>query len=222
MMEASESLQPIRDFYSAIARPYDLFAGSVIFDGLRRRAVDELLGSPEDRVLEIGCGTGGNIPALAGSLGADGEYVGLDAAPGMLRRAKRRTAPFDVTLIQGDAADPPLDPGFDAILVTFVSGVLPEPAGAVSTWLDLLRPGGRLVLLDVAGRPGVSTPLDWGFRTFVHLAAPPGTIYRHGRAAHQVLLDRVETAHETVEREASVLHQSTHWRGFVRLTAARA
>ena len=218
---AEDSIIPeISRFYSKIARPYDLFAGSPLFTGLRADAVSALGLSPDDRVLEIGCGTGGNIPVLEEWLGPAGTYLGLDASRGMLRRAAGRNPRFQTSFVQADAGDPPLASRFDAILVTFVSGVLPDPGAAVEKWLSLLRPGGRLVLLDAAGRPDSSGPLDWGFDAFVRMAAPPGTRRRTERSPGAVLVDRVESTHETLAREGTLLESRERWFGFVRLGVA--
>ncbi|MFB6266510.1 MAG: class I SAM-dependent methyltransferase [Halodesulfurarchaeum sp.] len=208
-------------FYSAIAHPYDRFASSVLFRGLRQRAVDALELQDDSRVLEVGCGTGGNLPVLDRHLGPDGGYVGVDLSTGMLRRAASRQPSVSAALIRGDAERPPVRGPFDAILSTFVMGVLDRPEAAVERWLSLLGPDGRLVLLDAAGREGVRTPLELGFRTFVILAAPPGSRDHFDTTANEALRSRVEQAHRTLRERGDPYHESTHWRGFVRLTGAR-
>lgn len=210
----------VRDFYSRIATPYDLFASSPIFARLRRRAVETLDLSPGDSVLEIGCGTGGNLPVIDRALEGRGSYVGIDASPGMLRRARRRRTEISSSVLQGDATAVPLAADFDAILVTFVNGVLQDPGAAVEHWVERLDPGGRITLLDAAARPGRSTPLDWGFEAFVYLAAPPGTRRRAGGSANERLVERVAEAHRRLESVGAVSTHETRWFGFVRLTTA--
>lgn len=219
-MDESTSIPAVGRFYSRIARPYDAFASSPLFTNLRSEAVTSLGLDRDSRVLEVGCGTGGNVPVLEEWLGPDGSYVGLDASRGMLDRAAARDPRFEMELVQGDAARPPVDSTFDAVLVTFVSGVLADPGAAVETWLSLLRPGGRLVLLDAAGRSDSSTPLDWGFAAFVRLAAPPGTGSRYDRSPDSVLMERVETAHESLADRTPEYHLRSRWFGFVRLSVA--
>ncbi|MFB6154195.1 MAG: class I SAM-dependent methyltransferase [Halodesulfurarchaeum sp.] len=211
----------VERFYSAIADPYDRFASSQLFRGLRRRAVEALELDGDERVLEVGCGTGGNLPVLDRHLGADGHYVGIDLSDGMLRRAASRQPTVSTYLLRGDAETPPVRGPFDAILSTFVMGVLGDPGVAVERWLSLLHPDGRLVLLDAAGRRGVRSPLELGFRTFVILAAPPGTRSRRDTSANEALVSKVENAHRTLRKRGDPYHESTHWRGFVRLTGAR-
>lgn len=219
-MSDRQGLTDVGRFYSAIARPYDLFATSPIFAGLRREAVTALDLSVGDRVLDIGCGTGGNLPFVDRAVGREGTYVGVDLSRGMLSRAQARDPGVDVDLLQADASDLPLRGTFDGIVVTFVNGVLRDPESAVASWVRRLREGGRIVFLDAAGRRGRFSPLEWGFRTFVVMAAPPGTRTRSGDSPNEMLIDRVEAAHETLAAEASVERTWTRWRGFVRFAVA--
>lgn len=219
-MDRSDEGDRVWDFYSTIARPYDIFASSRIFASLRREAVDTLDLDPGDRILDVGCGTGGNLAPIDRALEGQGSYVGIDAAAGMLRQAKPRHADTEIALVQADAMDPPVTGKFDAVLVTFVNGVLENPATAVERWTDLVEPGGRIALLDAAARRGRSTPIDWGFETFVYLAAPPGTRKRHGRSVNEVLVERVTAAHDALEDQGEVITRERRWFGFVRLTTA--
>jgi SAM-dependent methyltransferase len=99
-------------------------------------------------VLDLGCGTG----SLAVLLAAAGHSVqGLDASPAMLAaaRAKGGAARVTVGLVRGDAADPPFVPGSaDVVLCRHVLWALPDRAAVVQRWTRLLRPGGRLVLVE--------------------------------------------------------------------------
>lgn len=219
-MSDPQGLTDVGRFYSTIARPYDLFATSPIFASLRREAVAALDLSAGARVLDIGCGTGGNLPFVDRAVGGEGTYVGVDLSRGMLSRAQARDPGVDVTLLEADASDPPLRGPFDGIVVTFVNGVLQDPESAVASWVRRLRPGGRIVFLDAAGRRGRISPLEWGFRTFVVLAAPPGTRRRSPGSPNEILIDRIEAAHETLAAEASVERTWTRWRGFVRMAVA--
>jgi SAM-dependent methyltransferase len=74
----------------------------------------------------------------------------------MVRRARAKAATHpartnvaDVVFVQGDAAEPPLVPGsYDVVLSRHVLWALPDPAAALARWTGLLRPGGRLVLVE--------------------------------------------------------------------------
>jgi ubiquinone/menaquinone biosynthesis C-methylase UbiE len=79
-----------------IARRYDRIAGLIgLIDWLffvppyfRRRAAQRLGLNPGDRVLEIGCGTGRNLPYLREAVGPEGRIYGVDLSAGMLAKAR--------------------------------------------------------------------------------------------------------------------------------------
>jgi SAM-dependent methyltransferase len=99
-------------------------------------------------VADLGCGTG----SLAVLLAAAGYRVsGLDLAPGMIERAraKARAAAVQAEFEVGDAMAPPWPAGtFDVVLARHVLWALPDPGKGLDRWLALLRPGGRLVLVE--------------------------------------------------------------------------
>ena len=106
------------------------------------------LPAPGAAVADLGCGTG----SLACLLAQEGYAVrGVDLAPRMVAaaRAKAAAAGVDATFEVGDAADPPLaDGSVDVVLVRHVLWALPDPDAAVARWVRLLRPGGRLLLVE--------------------------------------------------------------------------
>lgn len=123
--------------------------------GLRDRAVRlawrgllaGLLPSPPARVADLGCGTG----TLALLLAEEGHVVdGIDFSPEMVARALAKTAGEpDVRITEGDAYDPPLaSAAYDVVLSRHVLWALPDPVEALRRWARLLRPGGRLVLVE--------------------------------------------------------------------------
>lgn len=112
-----------------------------------RRLLREHLPAPPARVADLGCGTG----TLSVLLAEDGYAVdGVDSSPEMVRRAVAKAAPHpQVTAVVGDAASPPLEPtAYDVVLCRHVLWALPEPEAVLARWVALLRPGGRLVLIE--------------------------------------------------------------------------
>ena len=106
------------------------------------------LPAPGAAVADLGCGTG----SLACLLAQEGCAVrGVDLSPRMVAaaRAKATGLAVDATFEVGDAADPPLpDASADVVLVRHVLWALPDPDAAVARWVRLLRPGGRLLLVE--------------------------------------------------------------------------
>jgi SAM-dependent methyltransferase len=125
--------------------------------GLRDPAVREawrdlllsLLPVVPARVADLGCGTGTLTLLLAG----EGYAVdGVDFSPEMIRRAREKhdgRAAGPVTFTEGDADRPPLESGaYDVVLCRHVLWAMPDPAATLGRWIELLAPGGRLVLVE--------------------------------------------------------------------------
>ncbi|RVT87335.1 class I SAM-dependent methyltransferase [Rhodobacteraceae bacterium CCMM004] len=97
----------------------------------------------QDRVLEIGCGTGMTAVRLAPGVA---EYVALDASAGMLAIARARPGADAVRFVQADLADRSKAPGpVDAILAFSVLHLVDDLAATLAEVHDRLRPGGHLI-----------------------------------------------------------------------------
>ncbi|MFD1565437.1 class I SAM-dependent methyltransferase [Haloarchaeobius amylolyticus] len=118
---ARVSNDAIVEVYDRIATPYD-WVITHVDTGTRRRAIERLELGAGAIVLEIGCGPGHALGALAARVGPDGYVLGLDAAPGMLDRARRHVEQSDqadrIGLLLGDARALPVPAdSVDAVLV---------------------------------------------------------------------------------------------------------
>ena len=162
-------------FYGRCAQLYDLVANVPGVRSWRASAASALDLSPGDTVVEMGCGTGANFPHLRKQVGPEGRIVGVDVVPAMLGQARRRVDRAgweNVHAVRGDARQPPVAEA-DAVLSTFLVGMLDTPAPAVREWITLVRPGGRVATLN-AGRSDrtVALPVNLLLRAFVRLTAP--------------------------------------------------
>jgi ubiquinone/menaquinone biosynthesis C-methylase UbiE len=139
--------------YSLYAPIYDRLAS--VFTGPRRRAVGGLALQAGERVLIVGCGTGLDLDFIPSAVAVSG----IDVAPGMLARAQRRARRLgrQADLRLGDARELPWpDGGFDVVILHFILAVAPEPERIARESARVLRPGGRVSILDKfvpAGRP---------------------------------------------------------------------
>ncbi|MBY8343919.1 class I SAM-dependent methyltransferase [Streptomyces spinosirectus] len=119
-------------------------------------------------VLDLGCGTG-SLSLLAAEQGH--RVTGVDASPAMVGRARAKLAGRDAAFLVGDAAAPPVgEQRFDVVLVRHVLWALPDPGRALRHWRGLLRPGGRLVLVE--GVWGTVTPVGMSADALTALLAP--------------------------------------------------
>jgi SAM-dependent methyltransferase len=99
------------------------------------------------RIADLGCGTG----TLSLLLADEGYLVdGIDFSPEMVRRAQAKAGSRDdARFVVADAATPPLKhAAYDVVLCRHVLWAMPDPAAALRTWIDLLAPGGRLLLVE--------------------------------------------------------------------------
>ncbi len=103
-------------------------------------------------MLEVGAGTGRNIPYLLDAVGPQGTIIGVDASAGMLEEARKmveRHGWSGVRLVQQDAAKLELDRDVDAVLFSLSYSVLPEPQLALAHAWRRLRPSSRLAVMDM-------------------------------------------------------------------------
>ena len=176
-------LGAISAFWDAAADSFDIEADHGLRDSRVRAAWAARLRSwmpaAPARVLDLGCGTG-SISLL---LAEDGHLpVGVDLSTRMIEvaQAKMRRHRQHFPLLVGDAGDPPPQAGdsFDVVLARHLLWTLPNPHTALRRWTRLLRPGGRLILIE--GRWATATedtpytpeapPLPWnGGVTAQHL-----------------------------------------------------
>lgn len=113
----------------------------LIFRRLRRRIFPLLRGD----VLELGVGTGVNLPLYE----PETRVIGCDASGEMLAWASRRHPRAPVTLIQADAQRLPFTDGsFDVVTASLVFCSVADPTQGLAESRRVLRPGGRLVLLE--------------------------------------------------------------------------
>ncbi len=215
-------------YYGRWAGLYDLVASAPVVDGVRKRAVAECRLDPGDTVVEMGCGTGANLSYLREAVGPEGTVFGVDLVPEMLQRARRRIEEAgwgNVHVARADATRPPLAASSpadglcpDAVLATFVVGMLPDPGAAVRGWLDLLGPGGRLVLLNASRNPSpLAAPANLLFRGFVRLNAAGDRTTPYSPARR--LEAKVDAARDTLRSETSDAIEERLGLGYLRLNA---
>ena len=169
MTYESGTLAPeaVRGMFDRIAPVYDVM-NHVMTAGLDRRwrklAVREVVW-PGDRVLDACCGTG-DLAVEAERHG--GRVVGLDFSERMLERARRKSGAIE--WVQGDALALPFDTGgFDAATVGFGVRNLAVLEGGHRELARVLRPGGKLAILEITRPRGILKPF---FRLWFDAVVP--------------------------------------------------
>ena len=131
-----------RRFFAAI---YDRMLADTEDAGLReRRRV--LLQSARGRVLEVGAGTGLNLPHYGGSVT---ELVLTEPSPYMAERLRRKLGDRPARVVEASAEALPFDDGaFDCVVCTLVLCSVGDPERAVAEIGRVLRPGGRVLFIE--------------------------------------------------------------------------
>lgn len=127
---------------------------------------------PDERVLDVACGSGNG--AIAAARRAWGNTVGVDFVPELLERGRERAAAerLDVEFVEGDAADLPFGDGeFDVVMSIFGAMFAPEQEKTASELLRVCKPGGRIGMANWVPDGEVG---DMFMTTVKHAPPPPG------------------------------------------------
>ena len=178
---------------------YDFLMRPLESAGLARLR-DELLREARGRVLEIGVGTGLN----ASHYPPEAAVLGIEPDASMRRRAQRRSGP-KLQVRDGDAQHLDLpDASFDTVVGTLVFCSIPDVDAALAEAVRVLKPGGRLLLLEHVRPAGA-----WGM---VADAVTPGwKLFTGGCHLNRDPKPKLEALGLSLEREDSF------WRGAGRL-----
>jgi demethylmenaquinone methyltransferase / 2-methoxy-6-polyprenyl-1,4-benzoquinol methylase len=205
----------VRTMFDRIAPVYD-FMNRAMTAGLDRRWRAETaraVVTPGDRVLDACCGTGDLAIASLRLLGSTGAVTGVDFSERMLERARAKSD--EVEWIQGDALALPFEDGsFDAATVGFGVRNLEDLEGGLRELRRVLRPGGRVGILEITRPRGLLRPFYklW-FDGLVPLAGkllPGGSAYTYLPAS----VRRFPAAKELAERMQSAGFDQVHYRLF--------
>ena len=174
---------------------------AVTYDRMSRKAEEAglsdlrqgLLADVAGRILEIGGGTGANLPFYDGKIES---LVVTEPEPPMLRRLQRKArelAPL-ATVLRAPAEDLPFeDDSFDTAVATLVLCTVPDPASSLRELARVLKPGGRLFFIEHvrAQDPGLA---KWQDR--LH---PLWLRFGHGCNCNRPTLDTIEASPLRVE-----------------------
>ena len=133
--------------YSQIAKFYDLFEWPIetlLFKKLRKEALSYAYG----QVLEVGVGTGKNLPYYNKSV----DLTAIDFSPGMLEVAQNKKTEVDLkayNLYEMDVQDLKFkDDTFDTVISTFVFCTVPDPMAGLKEVYRVLKPEGKVIFLE--------------------------------------------------------------------------
>lgn len=142
-------------FFRTIAPNYERVNTLVSF-GLhhqwRNFAVQKADLQPGQRVLDVCCGTGVITKELAKKVGPRGKVIGLDLSPAMLKIAAENLQDFPwIELVEGNALDLPFAKDeFDRAVIGYGLRNVTDPRQALAELYRVIKPGGKVVALELA------------------------------------------------------------------------
>lgn len=178
--------QPLaRALFRAWSRVYDqpIFQWT-LYSRIHRQLLTEARGLHPRRILDVGCGTGELLVALAARW-PDAELAGLDLSPQMLARARAKAPAHRAELVEGSVYELPFaDGSFELVTNTVSSHFYTDGARAFGELGRVLAPGGTLLQASLT-----TWPLELVPGLARRVTRIPGAVYR-GLGAQEELLER--------------------------------
>jgi SAM-dependent methyltransferase len=133
--------------YDGLADWYDAFIRSVDLTAVELECLERLLGEGPGRCLDLGCGTGMELPTLDRLRWS---IVGVDVSRDQLAVAQERADQIGAALLEADAGRLPFaDASFDAVASILTHTDFEDAAAAFAEAARVLRPGGRFVYVGM-------------------------------------------------------------------------
>jgi demethylmenaquinone methyltransferase/2-methoxy-6-polyprenyl-1,4-benzoquinol methylase len=173
---ASPRKEHALEMFSKLPRSYDEVAAAFSFfqdPRWRKAAVEAVEAGPEDRVLDVACGTGLVSAALVERWGC--RVVGLDQSAAMLGRARERAAADQslagrIDFVEGEAESLPFADGeFDHLTFTYLLRYVEDPAATLHELARVVKPGGRVSSLEFCVPSGAWL---WPWRLYTRVGLP--------------------------------------------------
>lgn len=201
----------VAEMFERIAPRYDLLNRVLSFGtdvGWRRRAIALARLGPRERALDVGAGTGDLTVGLIGASDRSSTVVALDLAPRMHEIAQRRLARAGLTRramsVVGNAESVPLpDASVDRVISGFTLRNIGDLPRALREMRRVLRPGGRIVLLELSHPPNAA--FGALYRWYFDRLAPRIAVAFGGEPDAYRYLPRSLRAFPTAERLAATI-----------------
>jgi Methylase involved in ubiquinone/menaquinone biosynthesis len=146
-VDAALEKRQVKRAYKIYAPAYD-FVFDWIFHPGREQAIRLLDLRRGDHVLEVGIGTGLNLPLYPGHC----RITGIDLSEEMLEKAQDKVVELALSSVTLKAMDATVmdfgDSEFDAAVATYTISAVPDPVGVLREMRRVVKPGGNIVVLN--------------------------------------------------------------------------
>ncbi|MEI8410635.1 MULTISPECIES: methyltransferase domain-containing protein [unclassified Kribbella] len=144
-----------------LAMILDLMAQRPAVQTLKAWALGQLAPAAGETAVDVGSGTGEDVVRFAKLVGPAGRAIGVEPSAGLRAEAVRRAAGVNTEFVEGDANALPFEAeSVDVLRSERVLQHLADPAGAVREMARVLRPGGRIALIDTDWSTAIIHPAD--------------------------------------------------------------
>lgn len=184
----------LKHSYTLLAPLYDAVVQSATAS-MRKSSLQRLQMSDSQQVLINGIGTGLDLPYLP----QHHQYTATDLTPAMLKYCQRRLTDYDLQM-QLHTADvmqlPFADNHFDIVQMNLILAVVPQPLLALQEAIRVVKPGGKIFIMDKFLKPGESAPLRRAVNLLMrHIATRTDVVFEELLAeCPQVVLIKDEPA----------------------------
>jgi len=162
--------------YTLLAPVYDSIVGAST-QAMRIASLQRLNQSSPQHILINGIGTGLDIPFLP----RQHNYTATDLTPAMLEKCKDRLSDnnIDINLHTADVMQLPFDDNhFDTVLMNLILAVVPSPLKALQEACRVVKPGGKIYIMDKFIRPGQFAPTRRLLNLFMrHIATRTDVVF---------------------------------------------
>lgn len=164
--------------YTLLAPIYDSMVANAT-QPMRQASIARLEQAEPQQVLINGIGTGLDLPFLP----TQHHYSATDLTPAMLERCRTRLDQYelDIDLRTADVMQLPFeDQQFDTVLMNLILAVVPEPLKALQEACRVLKPGGKIYIMDKFIKPGQFAPTRRLLNIFIrHVATRTDVVFEH-------------------------------------------
>lgn len=166
----------LKHSYTLLAPLYDAVVKNATAS-MRKSSLQRLQIAGSQRVLINGIGTGLDLPYLP----QHHQYTATDLTPAMLRYCQRRLEQYELQM-QLHTADvmqlPFTDNHFDIVQMNLILAVVPQPLLALQEAIRVLKPGGKIFIMDKFLKPGQSAPLRKALNFLIrHIATRTDVVF---------------------------------------------
>ena len=174
-MSNEEHAKPsVAQVFDSVAATYDQ-SGVAYFRPVAARLVSLLAPRPGEHALDVGCGRGAVTMPLAAAVGPSGTVTAVDVSAAMVAATRdlvEAAGLTQVAVVQGDAAELGTEAGYDVLASSLVLFFLEDPLRALTRWVSLLAPAGRIGLTTFGELDGPTREIDALFAPWL----PPGLL----------------------------------------------